>query len=487
MKQLRFVAVIVVLLNVVVISWLLLQNPAGEGGVQDLGEVVDPLLTDNTMASARYDLSDRADQLNVILISLDALRYDHTGLGGGGSNTPNLDQLAEESVVFHDAVASAPWTLPSHMAVWTGRWPSIHGVINKLKPLAGGGWADASLSPGIETYPEALVREGWQAVAFTGGAGVSGRFGFNKGFSEYLDDRKFAGMDYSAPAALEWLDDHRGERFFLFLHGYDVHGQYPLPQSSLESIPYDGPLEGDIEEQATLREKGLDAIVNPGDAPDLTSELSAADAKFLKDVYALKVRDADQRLGTFLGRLKTMGLYENSIIAVMSDHGDEFLEHGALDHGISLFQEQLHTVLMVRFPGYGRRQDVDQTVRSLDIFPTIFDVLGLKGPAAVDGVSLLPLLQGEPYEASIFSETDYRLFVNHRMIRQGDFKLILDLQDGKKELYDLSADPVEASDISSSEARRTYEMEQALRTWMSATRVNPQDFLYRKQDTIDIF
>lgn len=485
MKQLRFLAFVIVVLNVAVISWLLLREPAGDsgGGVADLGEA---LVADNTMEEARYDLADRAQQLNVILISLDALRYDRTGLAGT-SLTPNLDQLAAESVVFHDAVSAAPWTLPSHMAVWTGRWPSIHGVTNKLKPLAGSGWADASLSPGIATWPDALAQAGWTAAGFTGGAGVSGRFGFNKGFEVYLDDRKFAGLDYSMPAALEWLEANRSERFFLFLHGYDTHGQYPLPESTLETIRYDGALDGSIEEQARLREQGLETITEPGQSPDLTGVLSPQDAAYLKQIYDLKIRDADQRLGTFISRLKSTGLYEKSIIVVMSDHGDEFLEHGGLDHGISLYQEQLHVVMMMHFPGYSRRQDVQQTVRTIDIFPTIFDAMGLQGPSGADGVSLLPLLRGGDYQAGLFSETDYRLFVNHRMMRDGPYKLILDLQDGKRELYNLEVDPLEQNDISSSETRRTYEMEQALRTWMSATRVNPQDFLGVKQDKIEIF
>jgi len=484
MKQLRFIALVVVVLNVAVIAWLLLRQPVDtDGGLADVGEA---LVADETLEAARYNLEDRADDLNIILISMDALRYDRTGLSGT-SLTPNLDKLAAESVVFHDAVSAAPWTLPSHMAVWTGRWPSIHQVTNKLKPMAGGGWADAALSPGIATFPDELVQAGWKAAGFTGGAGVSGRFGFNKGFETYLDDRAFAGLDYSMPAALKWLEDNRGERFFLFLHGYDAHGQYPLAESSLNSIPYDGTLDGSIEEQAKLREQGLETIDDPGEAPDLTGELSPEDAEYLKAVYDLKIRDADQRLGTFISRLKTMGLYDKSLIVVMSDHGDEFLEHKGLDHGISLYQEQLHVITLMHFPGYTQRQDIQQTTRTLDIFPTIFDALGLESPSGIDGTSLLPLLRGGSHDAGVYSETDYRLYVNHRMIRDGSYKLILDLQDGKRELYDLSVDPGELKDISSSEPRRTYEMEQSLRSWINTTRVNPQDYLGTDQDKIGIF
>ena len=204
-------------------------------------------------------------------------------------------------------------------------------------------------------------------------------------------------------------------------------------------------------------------------------------------VYEQKVAAADERLGTFLARFRSMGLLENTLVAVISDHGDEFMEHGALDHGTSLFEEQTHVVMMLRFPGYARRQDIQAPVRLLDVFPTVFDALGLQGPAGADGRSLLPLLRGQEMDLPIFSETDYRLFVHHRMTRRGDHKLILDLADGEKQLYDLSADPVEAQDISSSNPRVTYEMEQELRGWMDRTRTNPQDYMGIRQKPIEIF
>jgi arylsulfatase A-like enzyme len=182
-----------------------------------------------------------------------------------------------------------------------------------------------------------------------------------------------------------------------------------------------------------------------------------------------------------------MGLYERSIIVLFSDHGEEFMDHDGLDHGATLYQEQLHVAMMIRFPGYGRRQDIQTPVRTLDIFPTLFDALGLQGPATVDGKSLLPLLRGQKDASPVFAETDYRLFVHQRMIREGKYKLILDLLDGKRELYDLAADPTEQKNLSSTDPRRTYEMEQALRRWMDKSRTNPQDYLGLEEKPISIF
>jgi len=285
------------------------------------------------------------------------------------------------------------------------------------------------------------------------------------------------------------VEQHRTERFFLFLHGYDTHGQYDLPASELSAIgSYDGTLDGSKAEQGELREEGLAAIVDPGDDADLSATLDAADAAFLEAVYDRKVRVADGRLGSFLAQLESQGLYDDTVIAIVSDHGDEFMEHGYVDHGASLCQHQLGVVMMVRFPGYARQHLIDVPVRTIDLFPTLFDAMGLDGPAGVEAQSLLPLLQGGTLEAQpVFAETDYRLFVHQRMVRQGDWKLVLDLQDGSRQLYDLSADPEEQHDLSSSEPRRTYEMEQALREWMAATRTNPQDYLGLRQKPIQLF
>ena len=489
MKHLHVFVALAILANMVLVGWVLFLRDPDAGSVS-VTEALEPLVETSTFEASRYDLADRATDLNVIVISLDALRYDFTGIGGNPDGlTRNLDQFAEESVVFHDAVSAAPWTLPSHMSMWTARWPSIHRVTNKLELLSQDQMVETSLSPGIETFPDHLIRQGWTAVGFSGGAGVQGKYGFGRDFSVYLDDRYFGGLDHTIPAALTWLADNRDERFFMFLHGYDTHGQFPLAEGALSTLgsTYEGDLHGDIEENATLREECLSAIRDPGDSPDLTEAIDNADAEFLKEVYARKVRDADKRLGDFLTQLKAMGLLDRSIIAIVSDHGDEFMEHGGVDHGATLYEEQLHVVMMMRFPGYTGRHDINDPVRTIDLFPTLFDSMGLTGPSNVNGQSLLPLLRGQELDLPIFAETDYRLFTHLRMIKQRPYKLILDLQDGKRELYNIELDPMEQNDISSAEPRITYEMEQALRTWMDTSRTNPEDYLGVQQTPISIF
>lgn len=489
MKNLRLIVVLVVAANLAVVAFLLLQKPA-ENRPTGVGEAIAPLLDDTTQSKATYDLGDKKGELNLIVISMDALRHDRTGFGGNPDGlTPNLDAFMEEAVVFQDAAAVASWTLPSHMSLWTARWPSIHGVTNKLKLLSQDQMVPTSLSPGIESFPDHLIRAGFTAGGFTGGAGVQASYGFGRNFDTWLDDKPFAGFDYSAGPALEWLKTNASKRFFLFLHGYDAHGQHDLTGLRPRDVitDYHGTLDGSIEEQAKLREQGLANIKNPGDGPDLTGVVSKEDAAFLEKVYDLKVKQADERVGAFLSQLKAMGLYDRSIIAIVSDHGDEFMEHGYLDHGPTLCQHQLHVVMGIRFPGFTRRNDVKTPVRLFDLFPTLFDALGLTGPTGVDGQSLMPLLRGEKLDLPMYAESDYRLFVHLRSVRQGKKKLVLDLADGGRVLYDLAGDPDEAHDGSSADPRATYEMEQAVRRWLETTRTNPQDYLGLKQAPIKLF
>lgn len=438
-----------------------------------------------------FDYADKAGSLNVILISMDALRYDRTGLGGG-TITPNLDALQKESVAFSDTTAAAPWTVPSHMAIFTGLWPTRHGVTNKLAPNTNqDDLVFARLADDIPTFSEKMVGAGFNAVAFTGGAGVSGKFGYNRGFTSYLDDKTFAGMDYSGPAAEAWLRENKAKpdasHFFMFFHGYDVHGQHPLiDQTPRAAVPtYTGKMDGSIEEQAKLREAGLAEIKNPGDPAN--GDISPEDTAFLLAVYDAKVREADARLGKFVATLKELGLYDTSIIVLLADHGEEFMEHDYLDHGATLCQHQLHVPLSFRFPNGEGAQLVQTPVRTIDAFPTVFDALGLPPIPDVDGQSLIPLIRGEKVDLPVRAESDYRLFVRLRAARVGDKKVILDLQDGQKTLFDVAADPQETNDLSVADPRTTYEIEQDVRAWMSAMKVDPSQYLGKREETIKIF
>lgn len=440
-----------------------------------------------------YDLSSKAANTNVILISVDCLRYDHTGLDPKNHEaTPHLVEFAKSAVVFRNAQSAASWTVPSHMSIWTARFPTHHGLINKLAIGADGKMGDAALAANVPTFPEKLIASGWKGAAFTGDAGVSARFGFGRGgFEVFLDDQKFGTMEHSGPAADQWVQNNKDGHFFLFFHGYDTHGQASLPPSvdPRSVLPsYKGKLDGGIEEQARLREQGLSAIKNPGDMSSLAGVIDEEDNKFLTAIYDKKIELADQRVGSFLDLLHTTGLWDKSIVVILSDHGEEFMERGALDHGQTLFQEQLHVPMMIHFPGQTQGVEITDPALTLNIFPTLFDALGLPAIPEADGQSLLPLIRGTgPAPGPLLSESDYRLFVHLRSLRKGNYKIILNLGNGKVSLYDLATDPGEKNDIAAAQPKIAYEMEQELRAKILSFGTDPASFLNLNEEHIKIF
>jgi arylsulfatase A-like enzyme len=277
----------------------------------------------------------------------------------------------------------------------------------------------------------------------------------------------------------------------VFFHGYDTHGQAALPANidPRSLMPaYKGSLNGSVEEQAKLREQGLAAIKNPGDPSSLIGVLTPEDTAFLTAIYDKKIELADQRVGAFLDLLHSTGVWDHAIVVLLSDHGEEFMDRSALDHGQTLYQEQLHVPFMVHFPGQTQEVDIQDPVLTLNVFPTIFDALGLPAVPEADGQSLLPLIRGKgPAPGPLFSESDYRLFVHLRSLRKGDYKLILNLGNGQKSLYDLSKDPGETTDLAASQPKIAYEMEQELRAKMLSFGTDPATYLGRSETPITIF
>ncbi len=406
---------------------------------------------------------------NVILVSFDALQAAHTScLGYFRKTTPTIDDLAAKGFLFTQAIAQASWTVPSTMSWFTSLYPSEHKVVNKYsiytekeKVLT-----DLSkLSPQVITLTEVLKKSGYATGGFTGDAGVSAKFGFGRGFDMYVDDKKFAGMDHSVPPAIQWLRENKGKKFFMFLHGYDSHGQYdPLDGFTRRFVDfeYKGPLKGGKEEQGKFREEGLEKG---------SLQLTAEDVRFWRALYDEKINDADRRFKEFVEELKRLGLLEKTIIIITSDHGTEFYEHKRFDHGFSLYEELIHVPLVVYLPGLKGGTTINEQVRGIDIMPTILDLLQIKSPDTVQqqmkGVSLVPFMQGNPQSLVAFSETDYRLFTHKRSIRTPDgWKFIYSLENDKKELYNLAADPAEQNNLVDTERRKAYELEQGLFRWL---------------------
>ncbi|HVS18455.1 MAG TPA: sulfatase [Planctomycetota bacterium] len=323
----------------------------------------------------------------VVLVSVDTLRADHMSLHGyGRDTTPELARLAaEDGVVFERCYAQSSWTLPSHMSMLTGLYPITHGVNSDDKRLA----------RNVVTLAERLREAGFATAAFTDGGYVASGWGLEDGFQEYHDDRLGAvegdsGLARILPHAERWLREHRAQDTFLFLHTYEVHAPYaeaepwishfetesPPPAEDVERLEYLRGL-GDSEEYELDRFEGL---------------------QHLQATYDGLILRADQRLGRLFALLRELGIYDETLIVVTSDHGESFLDSGVYaGHGLLLTEAETRVPLVVKFPGNrfaGARSDA--LVESVDIAPTVLHALRVApGAWAGPGHDLALLLEGK--------------------------------------------------------------------------------------------
>jgi arylsulfatase len=393
---------------------------------------------------------------NLVFISIDTLRAKNVHfLGYPKNTTPFLDQLTQKSFVFTKDISVSSWTLPATMSWFAGVYPSTHKILNKVTVLPDGKEIPTSLatnSPNLLTLAQILKANGFVTGGFTGGAGVDHEFGFNQGFDVYSDKRNFGGFKDSIPEAISWIKDHKNERFFVFLHGYDVHGQY-VPDGGYDhrfvDFNYQGKLTGSAKEQKELREEGL----TRGHL-----FLTPEDVKFLIALYDEKIQRADDQLKTFFDQLNTLNPAHKTIFIITADHGEEFYEHGQLDHGHSLYDELIHVPLIISMPENNSEYKIDDQVRSIDLMPTALSLLGVKLTPQLtqqlQGTDLTYLMEGKHLSLDIYPETDYRYAVSLRAIRTADnWKFISNQLTNNQELFNLNNDQSEQNNLPNSTNR----------------------------------
>jgi len=366
---------------------------------------------------------------NVILISIDTLRADHLGSHGHDRPTsPNLDAFAAAGIVFEDASATSPWTLPSHASLLTGRYPTGHGVWTE----------DHRLGDDVPVLAAVMSESGFDTAAIVNTLFLGPRFGIARGFAHFdvieSDQSRQGAAKRITDRAIERLDGRRDERNFLFVHYYDVHSDYlSLPRYEQLFAPEPGRFTGrTIQLLLAIR----------GDVP-----IGAADADRLARLYDGGIRQLDDELGRFFGWLREHAWLEDTLVIVTSDHGEEFLEHGGLLHGSTHYQEVLHIPLMFGGAGIPAGRRIRTPVSLVDVAPTILSILGIPAPPGIDGADLRPLWS-EPRELAaerlLFAEAGSREL---RSVRSGRIKLITDMPAGRSELYDLAIDPAETRNL----------------------------------------
>ncbi|MCI0587041.1 MAG: sulfatase-like hydrolase/transferase [Planctomycetes bacterium] len=288
--------------------------------------------------------------------------------------TPNLDALARESIVFEDASAPGCWTKPSVPSFLTGTWPLEHGVYEGSVREEEGSFSDV-LPEEARTLAETFDGRGWATAAFIENDQLTVGSGVEQGFDAYEvgagDAREIRWR------ALDWIDaQERGRPFFLYLHLIDAHGPYLVSEESVRRLAPEAPL-GPIggKEWRAVRD-----AVNGGEF-----KLSGPEKEGLAALYDAAIRSMDDQLALLMRALELRGLWERTVVAVVADHGEEFLERGRLGHGHGLHQTLLRVPWILRVPGKDPAR-VSTPVSLVDLAPTLLSAAGLGAQGPIRGV-----------------------------------------------------------------------------------------------------
>ncbi len=345
---------------------------------------------------------------NIILLTLDTTRADHLGCYGHASAaTPHLDRLAREGVRFADARTPIPITLPSHTSLLTGTYPITNGVHQHTDPFT---------RSDIPTLAEILKQHGYQTAAFVSAKVLEASFGLNRGFDVYDDETidhpdGSAGHEQRAEAAVakarRWMESKPAGPYFVWLHFFDPHLSYSPPEpynSRFQKAPYDG-----------------------------------------------EIAYMDAQIGAFLEEVVPKKELQNAIVIAVGDHGESLGEHGLIGHTEFVYREVLWVPFLIAWPGkIDAGRTVNELVRTIDLMPTVLDLLGVDIPGTVEGRSLRPLIEGknESQARTSYFESRYleNLFGWAPLLgmERAPHKLI---RGARSELYDRSADPHETRNL----------------------------------------
>jgi arylsulfatase A-like enzyme len=390
---------------------------------------------------------------NVIFILVDTLRADRlSGYGYGRPTSPNFDAFARESVKFDANRGQASCTFPSANSMLTSRWPSA---------FLGQPDQKLGIPEGIPSIAEILHAQGYRTVAVSASAVVRrspSRFNptgsFDRGFDIFNEDCVWKSAICVNQAVKPHLRQEK-KPLFLYIHYIDPHGPYQPPKEWPRKFATGQPEKdwvraGDPNPIGNWLYKGKP---NPGFTP--------ADLRHLRDLYDDEIAFFDERFAELLRSIRDAGLMNDSILVFVSDHGEEFLEHGEIKHCRTLFDSSVHVPLLLKIPGVGPKT-VTRPVQSLDLVPTLVDYLGVETGATFAGRSLRPEIEGKTKE-----ELQFGLQGTLRSASDGRFKLIEDLAGGAPKLFDLRADPGETKDVLASQRRAYFTLRDALSGWLA--------------------
>jgi arylsulfatase A-like enzyme len=419
-----------------------------------------------------------AKNTNVVFISIDTMRADHISCYGYKKElTPNIDQLAMQAHRFTSAYTTMPTTLPAHASLLSSLYPRQLSVRRNGETVP----VEATM------LAEVLQAAGYSTAAFVSSVTMNARYGLNQGFQTYDDagQQGFRPANESLKAAISWLDKHNNEPFFLFLHLYDPHTPYYAPKDFRTRF-------GAPHRPMPPPEIGIMSNPKMFTAELIRESIAAYDAE---------IAYADWAVGKFMERLNQLRLDENTIVVLLSDHGESLDElitrYGyAFDHGEFLYNYELQIPLLIRIPeNLSQKQNVHTTpVSIVDIMPTILETLDIEPPDTIAGISLVPVLRGQKgVRNAVFSERrkfqkvptpylgDYDFSGYDFSIIENEWHFIFSTV-RESELYNLAQDPHEVSNLKH-EIERSRKLKNKIQHWHKQTKpfFGPTKFEIDKQ------
>ena len=394
-----------------------------------------------------------ADHPNVLIVLIDALRADRLGCYGYGRNTsPNIDELAKAGWRFDAAFAQSNWTKPSVASLITGLYPRQTSVSPDTWSQAGaqGEVLVDSLSPRHVTLAEFLGALGYETGAFGENHHLLRELGFAQGYvtHDWREPPMTGGLakftkklrsgftaEWISDRFVRWLGSIDNRKFFAYLHHIDVHWPYQSPPPFAGMFMKTRPPEDFNSTKFMVR--AIEGIRGQGGQAPHPETVRA-----MSDAYDEGIRHVDAEVGRVMRALKQKGLYDNTLIIITADHGEEFMDHGLLGHGKALYDESIRVPLVVKFPCPGPRcisRTVTRQVELVDVFPTVADEVGRPPPESMAGTALH---ETHPTRKFVFSETARGI-----ALRSPEQKWIYDKQDDNGRLFDLRTDPGEHNDV----------------------------------------
>ncbi|MBI5363833.1 MAG: sulfatase [Planctomycetes bacterium] len=391
---------------------------------------------------------------NVLFVSVDTLRADHVSCYGyPRATTPHVDALAAQGVLFEQAIAQAPWTLPSYGSVFTGLLPGRHaaGLIRERQfkygtddpcSLEGPNGKSNPLRAGVPTLAQLFGDAGWRTIEFSNNSFLNPAYGLDRGF------QRLVSYQYNALAGVElarqWIAE-QDRPWFCFLHVMDPHMPYAPP------APWD----------TRFRAQGIADM--PGWPPGfqevrkLTQTEGWHDGEFIQamtDFYDGDIAFADDQIGRLLAELETKGVLKNTIVVFHSDHGEELWDHGGFEHGHALHAELLHVPLILRFDGkLPRGVRVASRVRAFDLFPTLLELAGLAVPVGIDAESLMPAIRATAPLAPRDVTAEFLLYGEfEKKARYVGVEKLITSKLSANQVFDVAADPFEMRDLAAERA-----------------------------------